>query len=200
MKASLQIQALRSGNRWVVFCAVLCLHFLVSCSAVSNQVDRYESNYQQEYGAAIQDQNNPGLIHCEDEYVLMNLVLQPKGAMAFQIMNKTDGGITINWNEVMYDVPRTGLVQAVSAGAQVLMIPPKKGVQTSFTPYQPLSLFPEDYEVSGRNPDGTHFAYQGFSVRMPMQVETVGGRKLYVFVYSYSPGQGFLSGACNSLN
>ncbi len=185
---------------WPVFFTAFGLLFFISCSTVSNQVDRYEENYNQEYGAAIQDQNNPGLIHCEDEYVLMNLMLQPKGAMAFQIMNKTDGGITINWNNVMYDVPRTGLVQAVSAGVQVLMIPPKKGVQTSFTPYQPLSLFPEDYEVSGRNPDGTPFAYQGFSVRMPMHFEAIGGQRLYVFVYSYSPAQGYLSGACNSLN
>jgi hypothetical protein len=117
MKCSFEFEAFRSNNRWIVVLAMASLVFIVSCTTVSNQVDRYESNYQQEYGAAIQDQNNPGLIHYEDEYVLMNLMLQPKAAMAFQILNKTGGSITIVWANVMYDVPRTGLIEAIPSGS-----------------------------------------------------------------------------------
>jgi hypothetical protein len=174
--------------------------FLVSCSAVSNQVDRYEDNYVQEYGAGMQDQDNPGLIHYEDEYVLMNLALLPKADMVFQIMNKTNGTITINWSDVMYDVPRTGLVQAVPSGSLTSVIPAQRGIQNKFSPYQPLSLFPEDYETSGRMANGTQFAYQQFTVRMPIRMDATGERKVYLFVYTYHPEQGIFSGACNRVD
>jgi hypothetical protein len=187
----------RLTNRWVVLFTMVSLLLLVSCSTVSNQVDRYEENYNQEYGAAIQDQNNPGLIHYEDEYVLMNLMLLPKADMAFQIMNKTGGTITIVWANVMYDVPRTGLVQAVPSGSLTSVIPSRKGIQNKFSPYQPLSLFPEDYEVSGRSANGTQFAYQQFTVRMPIRMDATGETMLYLFVYTYHPEQGIFSGACN---
>jgi hypothetical protein len=176
------------------------LLFLISCSAVSNQVDRYEENYNQEYGAALQDQDNPGLIHYEDEYVVMNLMLQPKAAMAFQIMNKTGGTITIVWANVMYDVPRTGLVQAVPSGSLTSAIPSQRGIQNKFSPNQPLSLFPEDYEVSGRSSDGAQYAYQQFTVRMPIRMDATGEKKIYLFVYTYHPGQGIFSGACNRVD
>jgi hypothetical protein len=200
MKYSYEIRALESGNRWTVLLAMVSLLFLVSCSAVSNQVDRYEENYNQEYGAAIQDQNNPGLIHYEDEYVLMNLMLQPKAAMAFQIMNKTGGTITIVWANVIYDVPRTGLIEAIPSGSLTSVIPPQQGIQNKFSPSQPLSLFPEDYEVSGRMDNGSQFAYQQFTVRMPIRMDATAETKLYLFVYTYHPAQGFFSGACNRVD
>jgi hypothetical protein len=200
MKALLQLQASRSDNRLTVLLAMVCLLFLVSCSTVSNQVDRYEENYNQEYGAAMQDQDNPGLIHYEDEYVLMNLMLQPNAAMAFQIMNKTGGTITIVWANVMYDVPRTGLIEAIPSGSLTSVIPPQRGIQNRFSPNQPLSLFPEDYEVSGRSADGTQYAYQQFTVRMPIRMDATGETKLYLFVYASNPYQGIFSGACNRVD
>jgi hypothetical protein len=176
---------------------MVSLVFIVSCSTVSNQVDRYESNYQQEYGAAIQEQKNPGLIHYEDEYVVMNLAMLPKADMAFQIMNKTNGTITIVWANVMYDVPRTGLIEAVPSGSLTSVIPAQRGIQNKFSPNQPLSLFPEDYETSGRMANGTQFAYQQFTVRMPIRMDATGETKLYLFVYTFHPVQGTFSGACN---
>jgi len=197
MKCSLEIEAIQSKNRWTVLLVTVGLLLLASCSTVSNQVDRYEENYNQEYGAAIQDQNNPGLIHYEDEYVLMNLMLQPKAAMAFQILNKTGGTVTIVWSDVMYDVPRTGLIEAIPSGNLTSVIPPQKGIQNRFSPNQPLSLFPEDYEVSGRSANGTQYAYQQFTVRMPIRMDATGETVLYLFVYTYHPEQGIFSGACN---
>jgi hypothetical protein len=179
---------------------MVSLAFIVSCTTVSNQVDRYEENYNQEYGAAIQEQNNPGLIHYEDEYVLMNLMLQPKANMAFQIMNKTTGTITIVWANVMYDVPRTGLIEAVPSGNLTSVIPSQRGIQNKFSPNQSLSLFPEDYEVSGRMDNGTQFAYQQFTVRMPIRMDATGETKIYLFVYTYHPEQGIFSGACNRVD
>jgi hypothetical protein len=199
MKASLQVHS-RSGNRWIVLLAIVGLLILVSCSTVSNQVDRYEDNYIQEYGAGMQDQDNPGLIHYEDEYVLMNLMMQPNADMAFQIMNKTAGTITINWSDVMYDVPRTGLIEAIPSGSLTSVIPARRGIQNKFSPNQPLSLFPEDYEVSGRMDNGTQFAYQQFTVRMPIRMDATGDTKVYLFVYTYHPGQGIFSGACNRVD
>ena len=84
MKGSLHRQASRSGSLWTVLLAMVGLLFLISCSAVSNQVDRYEENYNQEYGAALQDQDNPGLIHYEDEYVLI-LTLRIPGCNSLRI-------------------------------------------------------------------------------------------------------------------
>jgi hypothetical protein len=199
MKASLQVHS-RSGNRWIVLLAIVGLLILVSCSTVSNQVDRYEDNYIQEYGAGMQDQDNPGLIHYEDEYVLMNLMMQPNADMAFQIMNKTAGTITINWSDVMYDVPRTGLIEAIPSGSLTSVIPARRGIQNKFSPNQPLSLFPEDYETSGRMANGTQFAYQQFTVRMPIRMDATGDTKIYLFVYTYHPGQGIFSGACNRVD
>jgi hypothetical protein len=199
MKASLQVHS-RSGNRWIVLLAIVGLLILVSCSTVSNQVDRYEDNYIQEYGAGMQDQDNPGLIHYEDEYVVMNLMMQPNADMAFQIMNKTTGTITINWSDVMYDVPRTGLIEAIPSGSLTSVIPARRGIQNKFSPNQPLSLFPEDYEVSGRMDNGTQFAYQQFTVRMPIRMDATGDTKVYLFVYTYHPGQGIFSGACNRVD
>ena len=200
MKCSFEFEAFRSNNRWIVLLAMVSLFSLVSCTTVSNQVDRYESNYQQEYGAAMQDQDNPGLIHYEDEYVLMNLQLLPKAHMAFQILNKTGGTITIVWANVMYDVPRTGLVQAVPSGSLISVIPSRQGIQNKFSPYQPLSLFPEDYETSGRMADGTQYAYQQFTVRMPIRMDATAETKLYLFVYTYHPEEGIFSGACNRVD
>jgi hypothetical protein len=200
MKCSLCIEAIRSKKRWTVLLAKVGLLVLVSCSTVSNQVDRYEENYNQEYGAAIQDQNNPGLIHYEDEYVLMNLMLQPKAAMAFQILNKTGGTITIVWANVMYDVPRTGLIEAIPSGNLISVIQPQQGIQNRFSPSQPLSLFPEDYEVSGRMANGVKFAYQQFTVRMPIRMDATGETKVYLFVYTYQPAEGMFSGACNRVD
>jgi hypothetical protein len=199
MKALLQVHS-RSGNRWIVLLAIVGLLILVSCSTVSNQVDRYEDNYIQEYGAGMQDQDNPGLIHYEDEYVVMNLMMQPNADMAFQIMNKTTGTITINWSDVMYDVPRTGLIEAIPSGSLTSVIPARRGIQNKFSPNQPLSLFPEDYEVSGRMDNGTQFAYQQFTVRMPIRMDATGDTKVYLFVYTYHPGQGIFSGACNRVD
>jgi hypothetical protein len=200
MKGSLHRQASQSGSLWTVLLAMVSLLLLVSCSTVSNRVDRYESNYQHEYGAALQEQDNPGLIRYEDEYVLMNLALLAKGDMAFQIMNKTSGTITINWADVMYDVPRTGLLQAIPSGSMTTVIPAQRGIQDRFSPYQPLSLFPEDYEVSGRSSDGAQYAYQQFTVRMPIRMDATGEKKIYLFVYTYHPGQGIFSGACNRVD
>ncbi len=200
MNRSTETGAFRSDNRWTVLIGILGLLFLVSCSTVSNRVDRYESNYQQEYGAALQEQDNPGLIHYEDEYVLMNLALLAKGDMAFQILNKTSGTITINWADVLYDVPRTGLLQAIPSGSMTSVIPAQLGIQDRFSPYQPLSLFPEDYEVSGRSTDGAQYAYQQFTVRMPIRLDATGEKKIYLFVYTYHPGQGIFSGACNRVD
>jgi hypothetical protein len=179
---------------------MVSLPFLVSCSTVSNQVDRFEENYNQEYGAALQDQDNPGLIHYKDEYVLMNLMLQPKATMAFHIMNKTAGTITIVWANVMYDVPRTGLIEAIPSGRLTSVIQPQQGIQNKFSPSHPPSLFPEDYEVSGRMANGSQFAYQQFTVRMPIRMDATGETKLYLFVYTYHPAQGFFSGACNRVD
>jgi hypothetical protein len=200
MKCSFEVEAFRSKNRWIVLLALVSLVYIVSCTTVSNQVDRYESNYQQEYGAAMQDEDNPGLIHYEDEYVVMNLAMLPKAVMAFQIMNKTSGTITIVWANVMYDVPRTGLVQAVPSGSLTSVIPAQRGIQNRFSPNQPLSLFPEDYETSGRMANGTQFAYQQFTVRMPIRMDATGETKIYLFVYTYHPGQGIFSGACNRVD
>jgi hypothetical protein len=200
MNSSSETGAFRSDNRWTVLLAMVSLLFLVSCSTVSNRVDRYESNYQHEYGAALQEQDNPGLIRYEDEYVLMNLALLAKGDMAFQIMNKTGGTITIDWADVMYDVPRTGLLQAIPSGSMTSVIPAQRGIQDRFSPYQPLSLFPEDYEVSGRSSDGAQYAYQQFTVRMPIRMDATGEKKIYLFVYTYHPGQGIFSGACNRVD
>jgi len=200
MRCLLEVAAYRPQNRLTVLLSMVSLLLLVSCSTVSNRVDRYESNYQHEYGAALQEQDNPGLIRYEDEYVLMNLALLAKGDMAFQIMNKTSGTITINWADVMYDVPRTGLLQAIPSGSMTSVIPAQRGIQDRFSPYQPLSLFPEDYEVSGRSSDGAQYAYQQFTVRMPILMDATGEKKIYLFVYTYHPGQGIFSGACNRVD
>jgi hypothetical protein len=200
MKCSFEAEAFRLENRWNILLAMVSILFLVSCSAVSNQVDRYEDNYIQEYGAGMQDQDNPGLIHYEDEYVLMNLAMQPNADMAFQIMNKTTGAITIVWANVMYDVPRTGLIEAIPSGSLTSVIPARRGIQNKFSPNQPLSLFPEDYETSGRMANGTQFAYQQFTVRMPILMGATGETKVYLFVYTYHPGQGIFSGACNRVD
>jgi hypothetical protein len=191
---------LRSDNQWIVFCAVVCLHFLVSCSAVSNQVDRYESNYQQEYGAAEQAQKHPGVIRCEDEYVLMFLGMRDvQFNMDFQIQNKTGGSVSINWLSVLFELPKGATTGAVPESGDTSVIPARGQSRSRFAPDQPLSLFGIDSEESKASL-GNVYADDRIVIRVPVLMEATGESKTYLFTYTYRSGRVDLSGDCARMN
>ncbi|HET6488577.1 MAG TPA: hypothetical protein VFG28_02355 [Syntrophales bacterium] len=190
----------RSFNRLSAVLAVMCLLPLISCTTVSNRVDRYESNYQQEYGPAEQAQKHPGVIHCDDEYVAMDLAMQDVNFnMDMRIANKTGGSISINWLAVLFELPKGRSTGAVPEGGDTTVVPALGRSQHRFAPDQPLSLFGIDSEESNATL-GSVYADERIVIRVPVLVESIGGTKIYLFTYKYRSGIVDLSGDCARMN
>jgi hypothetical protein len=173
---------------------------LVSCTTVSNRMDRYESNYQQEYGATEQNRKHPGIIHCEDEYVAMDLVMQDVNLdMDMRIANKTGGSVSINWLAVLFELPKGQSAGTVPEGGNSTAIPAKSRSRSRFTPDQPLSLFAIDSEESQAQL-GSAYTDDRVVIRVPVLVESIGDTKIYLFTYKYRSGIVDLSGDCARMN
>jgi hypothetical protein len=200
MKVSMQLQVLQLNNRWTVLLAIVSLLFLVSCTTVSNRVDRYESNYQHEYGPAEQAKKHPGAIHCEDEYVEMDLATRDvKFNMDIQIANKTSGSVSINWLSVLFELPKGKSTGAVPEGGDATMVPARGQSRYRFAPDQPLSLFGIDSEESQAKL-GSAYADDRIVIRVPVLMEATGETKIYLFTYTYRSGRVDLSGDCARMN
>jgi hypothetical protein len=200
MRCLSEVAANRPQNRLTVLLAMVSLLFLVSCTTVSNRVDRYESNYQHEYGPAEQARKHPGVIHCEDEYVVMDLAMRDlKFNMDFQIANKTGGNVSINWLSVLFELPKGGSTGAVPEGGDATVVPARGQLRNRFAPDQPLSLFGTDSEESQATL-GSVYADDRIVIRVPVLMEATGETKIYLFTYTYRSGRVDLSGDCASMN
>lgn len=200
MNYSNETGAFRSDNRWTVLLAMASLLFLVSCSTVSNRVDRYESHYQQEYGPAEEAWKNPGVIHCEDEYVVMDLAMRDfKFNMDFQIANKTGGSVSISWLSVLFELPKGGSSGTVPEGADTAVVPARGQSRYRFAPDQTNSLFGIDSEESQATL-GSVYADDRIVIRVPVLMEETGETKIYLFTYTYRSGRVDLSGDCARMN
>lgn len=178
----------------------MSLLFLVSCTTVSNRVDRYESNYQHEYGPAEQVEKHPGVIHCEDEYVVLDLSMRDfKFNMDFQISNKTGGSVSINWLSVLFELPKGGSTGAVPEGTDTTVVPARGQARYRFAPDQPISLFGIDSEESQATL-GNVYADERIVIRLPVLMEATGETKIYLFTYIYRSGRVDLSGDCARMN
>lgn len=176
------------------------LLFLVSCTTVSNRVDRYETNYRDEYGAVEQSRKNPGVAHCEDEHVAMDLAMRDlEFNMDFRIANKTGGAVTVNWLSVLFELPKGGSTGAVPEGADTTVVPARGQSQYRFAPDQPISLFGVDSEESQAKP-GSVYADDRIVIRMPVLIGATGETKIYLFTYRYRSGVVYLSGDCARMN
>jgi hypothetical protein len=200
MRCLFEVAAYRPQYRLTVLLAMVSLIFLVSCTTVSNRVDRYESNYQHEYGPAEQAKKHPGVIHCEDEYVVMDLAMRDfKFNMDFQIANKTGGSVSINWLSVLFELPKGGSTGAVPEGGDATVVPARGKLRYRFAPDQQLSLFGTDSEESQAKP-GSAYADDRIVIRVPVLMETTGETKIYLFTYTYRSGRVDLSGDCARMN
>jgi hypothetical protein len=200
MKDSCPIPYAWLSRRWHVGFAILGLLLFISCTTVSNRVDRYESNYQHEYGPAEQARKHPGVIHCEDEYVVMDLAMRDlKFNMDFQIANKTGGNVSINWLSVLFELPKGGSTGAVPEGGDATVVPARGQLRNRFAPDQPLSLFGTDSEESQATL-GSVYADDRIVIRVPVLMEATGETKIYLFTYTYRSGRVDLSGDCASMN
>ena len=178
----------------------MSLLFLVSCTTVSNRADRYESHYQQEYGPAEEARKNPGVIHCEDEYVVMDLAMRDfKFNMDFQIANKTGGSVSINWLSVLFELPKGGSSGAVPEGGDATVVPARGKLRYRFAPDQPVSLFAIDSEESQATL-GSVYADDRIVIRVPVRMDATGETKIYLFTYTYRSGRVDLSGDCTRMN
>jgi hypothetical protein len=187
-------------SRWPVLFALHGILCLCSCTAVDNRLDRYESNYQHEYAATIQDQNNPGVIHCEDEYVAMDLVMRDvKLDMDIRIVNRTGGSVSISWPAVLFELAKGPSAGTVPEGGNVTVIPAMGQSRNRVTPDRSLSLFAIDAEESQAHL-GSTYADNRVVIRVPVQVEAIGETKIYLFTYKYRSGIVDLSGDCARMN
>ncbi|MGE5855465.1 MAG: hypothetical protein ACM34C_02785 [Syntrophaceae bacterium] len=167
---------------------------------MSNRVDRYESNYQHEYGAVEQSRTNPGLAHCEDEYVAMDLaMLDLKFSMDFRIVNKTGGAVTVNWLSVLFELPKGQSTGAVPEGTDTTVVPARGQARYRFAPDEPISLFGIDSEESQATL-GNVYADDRIVIRVPLLMEATGETKIYLFTYTYRSGRVDLSGDCAGMN
>jgi hypothetical protein len=200
MRCLFEVTAYRPQNRLTVLLAMVSLLLLVSCTTVSNRVDRYESNYQHEYGPAEQAQKHPGVIRCEDEYVLMFLGMRDvQFNMDFQIQNKTGGSVSINWLSVLFELPKGATTGAVPESGDTSVIPARGQSRSRFAPDQPLSLFGIDSEESKASL-GNVYADDRIVIRVPVLMEATGESKTYLFTYTYRSGRVDLSGDCARMN
>ena len=200
MKDSCPISSAWSSHRWPVAFAILSILFFVSCTTVSNRVDRYESNYQQEYGPAEEARKNPGVIRCEDEYVVLDLAMRDlKFNMDVQISNKTGGSVSINWLSVLFELPKGGSTGAVPEGGDTTVVPVRGQLRYQFAPDQPISLFGIDSEESQATL-GSVYADDRIVIRVPVLMEATGETKIYLFTYTYRSGRVDLSGDCARMN
>ena len=167
---------------------------------MSNRVDRYESNYQHEYGPAEQAETHPGVIHCEDKYVVLDLAMRDiQFNMDFQIANKTGGSVSINWLSVLFELPKGGSTGAVPEGGDTTVVPARGQSRYRFAPDQPISLFGIDSEESQATL-GSVYADDRIVIRVPVLMEATGETKIYLFTYTYRSGRVDLSGDCASMN
>jgi hypothetical protein len=180
--------------------AGVCLLFLVSCTTVSNRVDRYESNYRYQYGAAEQDQKHSGIVHCEDEFVAMDLAMRDfRFNMDFRMTNKTGGPVTVNWLSVLFELPKGQSTGAVPEGADTTVVAARGEARSRFAPEQDVSLFGIGSEES-RASMGNVYADNRIVIRVPVQVGEKGVTKIYLFTYKYRSGVVDLSGDCARMN
>jgi hypothetical protein len=200
MRCLFEVTAYRPQNRLTVLLAMVSLLLLDSCTTVSNRVDRYESNYQHEYGAVEQSRKNPGVAHCEDEYVAMDLaMLDLKFSMDFRIANKTGGSASINWLSVLFELPKGGSTGAVPEGTDTTVVPARGQLRYRFAPDQPVSLFAIDSEESQATL-GSVYADDRIVIRVPVRMDATGETKIYLFTYTYRSGRVDLSGDCARMN
>ncbi len=179
MSDSLQFRVpLLSGCRRVML-AGMTLLLLLSCGVAHQEAQRYENRYTQMYGTDKPVAKNAAVIHFEDDYVVLDLrMLDVDGSMDFRITNKTGGTATITWLDVSYDVPKTGPMEAASAGGGTTVIPAGGQAQNRFAPSGSLSLFSLDSEQN---------TVDQIVVRMPVRMDAIGEAKIYVFKYMYDP-------------
>ncbi len=131
---------------------------------------------------------------------MMILAMLDGANMDFQITNKTNGGITVRWLDVLYEVPKMGPMGAVPEGSDTSVIPAQGHSRNRFTPSKPLSLFSIDSEESGKMDDRTLYSMDQVIVRMPIRMDAPGETKIYVFTYTYKPYTVNFSGVCNRMN
>jgi hypothetical protein len=204
MSNSSHFHLTRPFARWPVVLAGIGLLFLVSCTTVTNRVDRHESNYQHEYGpaeqAGKQARKHPGVIRFEDEYVVLDLAMRDfKFNMDFQIANKTGGAVTVNWLSVLFELPKGGSTGAVPEGSDTTVVPVRGQLRYQFAPDQPISLFGIDSEESQATL-GSVYADDRIVIRVPVRMEATGETKIYLFTYTYRSGRVELSGDCAGMN
>lgn len=200
MKGLTKREPVTSFVRRSALLAGVCLLFLVSCTTVSDRVDRYESNYRYEYGAAEQDRKHPGVVHCEDEFVAMDLAMRDfRFDMDFRIANKTGGTVSVNWLSVLFELPKGQSTGAVAEGGDTTVVAARGEARSRFAPEQDVSLFGIGSEESVAMPGNT-YADDRIVIRVPVQVGEKGETKIYLFTYKYRSGVVDLSGDCARMN
>ena len=186
--------------RLPVILAAIGLLFLVSCTTVSNRVDRYESNYRYQYGAAEQDRTHSGVVHCEDEFVAMDLAMRDfRFNMDFRVTNRTGGPVTVNWLSVLFEMPKGQSTGAVSEGGDTTVVAARGEARSRFAPEQDVSLFGIGSEESHASM-GNVYADNRIVIRVPVHVGATGETKIYLFTYKYRSGVVDLSGDCARMN
>jgi hypothetical protein len=147
------------------------LLILCSCGTVG-KFERWEDVQQSEAGGYAD-------LSFEDEFIDVTFLRGEEKEVRYRLRNKTDGRITILWDEVSWNLPSGAVMAVVRSDGAAHIIPAGAEVLGRISPVERKPYLADDDRW--QDADGSVDSLQEFAVVMPLEIESLGGKKDYTF-------------------